>query len=155
MAVVVMFGCSPSTQIVKSWQEPAATLQVSPENKVLTIAMVKDETSRRMIEDQLVKQMKGHGTASYTFLTPELLKEANSDKLTEKIKEGKYNYILLMRLGDVEKEGCFNVVFCQRLTIYRSTNAIAWVDQCCQRDHKPEEHLRPPATIHMERCSRH
>jgi hypothetical protein len=104
IAVVVMFGCSPSTQIVKSWQEPAATLQVSPEVKILTIAMVKDETSRRVIEDQLVKQMKGHAVASYTFLTPELLKEANSEKLTEKIKEGKYNYILLMRLGDVEKE---------------------------------------------------
>ena len=50
-----MAGCGPSTKIVKTWQEPNATLQVSPSNKTLTVAMIKDETSRRIVEDQLVK----------------------------------------------------------------------------------------------------
>jgi len=102
--VISIVSCSPSTRIVKSWQEPSATLQVSAANKVLVIAMVKDETSRRVIEDQLVKRMNSNAVASYTFLTAEVIKEANADKLTEKLKQSKFNYVLLMRLADVEKE---------------------------------------------------
>ncbi len=102
--VISIVSCGPSTKIVKSWQEPSATLQVSAANKVLVIAMVKDETSRRVIEDQLVKRMNSNAVASYTFLTAEVIKEANADKLTEKLKQSKFNYVLLMRLADVEKE---------------------------------------------------
>jgi len=99
-----MLGCSPSTQIVKSWQEPNATIQTNVVNKVLVIAMVKDEVSRRVIEENLVKRLGSNAISSYTFITPDLLKEANGDKFMEKLKQDKYNYVLLMRLADVQKE---------------------------------------------------
>lgn len=100
----ILISCSPSTQIVKSWQEPNATLQANTTNKTLVIAMVKDETSRRVIEDQLVKRMNSHAIASYSLFTADMLKEASADKFSEKLIQDKYNYVLLMRLGDVEKE---------------------------------------------------
>jgi len=101
---MLIAGCSPSTKIVKSWQEPNATLQANATNKILVIAMVKDETSRRVIEDELVKRMNKNAVASYTFVTPDMLKEASGEKLSDKLSQDKYNYVVLIRLADIEKE---------------------------------------------------
>jgi len=103
--ISVLLSCSPSTEIVKSWQEPNTTLTVAaPENKVLVISMVKDEGSRRSIEDQLVKRIKGNAVASYTILTTDMLKAASPEALSAKLKEDKFSHVLLMRLADIEKE---------------------------------------------------
>ena len=102
--LMLIAGCSPSTKIVKSWQEPNATLQANATNKILVIAMVKDETSRRVIEDELVKRMNKNAVASYTFVTPDMLKEASGEKLSDKLSQDKYNYVVLIRLADIEKE---------------------------------------------------
>jgi hypothetical protein len=102
--VTAISSCGPSTKIVKSWREPGASITRGPANKSLVIAVVKDESSRRVIEDQLVKRLQGIGIASYTMLTPDLLKEANESTLKQKLDEGKFTHVLLMRLGDVETE---------------------------------------------------
>ncbi len=100
----ILLSCGPSTKIVKTWQEPGASVTQSAGNKTLVISMVKDESSRRVIEDQLVKRISGSTVASYTILTPELLKEANEATLSDKLTQGQFTHVLLMRLGDVEKE---------------------------------------------------
>ena len=66
----LMIGCSPSTQIVKSWQEPNTTIQASALNKILVMAIVKDESSCRVIEDQLVKRIDSNAVDSYTWSEP-------------------------------------------------------------------------------------
>ena len=104
MIACTLFGCGPSTKIVKSWQEPGASVTKNADNKTLVISLVKDETSRRVIEDQLIKRLNDKAVASYTILTPDLLKEANEEMLNEKLKEGNFTHVLLMRLADVEKE---------------------------------------------------
>ena len=98
-----LVGCA-STEIVKTWMEPKATVQPSPTNKVLVIALVKDETSRRVIEDELVKRLNSNAVASYTVLSTEMLKDTTGAMLSQKIKQDKFNYLLVMRLADVEKE---------------------------------------------------
>ena len=105
-AIVALFlcSCSPSTEIVKSWSEPNTKVSNDSTHKTLVIAMVKDEASRRVVEDAMVKRLKGYGVASYTFIYPEVLGKASEEYLTEKIKEGNYTNVLLMRLADVEKE---------------------------------------------------
>jgi len=102
--IVCLISCSPSTKIEKSWREPGATVSVNPQNKVLVIAMVKDETSRRVIEDELVKRLNKSAVASYSVLPAEMLKGASEEALTQQIKTGGYTHVLLMRLADVEKE---------------------------------------------------
>jgi len=97
-------GCGPSTKIEKSWKEPTATIKADGTNKILVVALVKDETSRRVVEDNLVKRMGSKAVASYTFITPDMLKEANENKFYEQLKQEKYEYVLLTRLADVEKE---------------------------------------------------
>jgi hypothetical protein len=68
------------------------------------IAMVKDETSRMIIEDELVKRMNANAVASYTFLTTEMIKAADPQVLAQKIQQDKFTHVLLMRLADVEKD---------------------------------------------------
>ena len=97
--ITTFVSCGPSTKIEKSWQEPGASVTPGEPNKTLVIALVKDETSRRVIEDQLVKRLGGSATASYTVAA-----NATQDELNQKITEGKYTHVLLMRLADVEKE---------------------------------------------------
>ena len=101
---MTLLSCGPSTKIVKSWVEPGATVTATPETNTLVISMVKDETSRRVIEDQLVKKLTGKATASYTILSSETIKQANEEALNQMVAQGKYTHILLMRLADVEKE---------------------------------------------------
>ena len=104
LVVTIFISCSPSTEITKTWMEPGATVTPGPDTKTLIIALVKDETSRRVIEDELVSRFKTSAVASYKILTPDLLKEANDEALTRQVTQDKFTHILLMRLADVEKE---------------------------------------------------
>lgn len=101
--ITTLVSCGPSTKIEKSWQEPGASVSPGPNNKTLVIALVKDETSRRVIEDQLVKRLSGNTTASATA-SYTIAANATEEVLNQKITEGKYTHVLLMRLADVEKE---------------------------------------------------
>src|SRR6478609_840848 len=103
--IICLISCSPSTQIEKTWREPGATVKAGPQNKVLVIAMVKDETSRRVIEDALVKRMTlSTAVSSYSILPAEMLKGASEEALNQQIKTGGFTHVLMMRLADVEKE---------------------------------------------------
>ena len=95
-----LVSCGPSTKIEKTWMEPGASVTPGATNKTMVIALVKDETSRRVIEDQLVKRLGGTATSSYTMLP----NGSTEDQLKQKLTEGNYTHVLLMRLADVEKE---------------------------------------------------
>jgi hypothetical protein len=99
-----MMACSPSTEIVKSWREPSSVVSPTGNQKVMVIALVKDEASRRIVEDNLAKRLNGKGVPSYTILTEEMVKAAKEDALTEKLSQGGFTHVLMVRLADVEKE---------------------------------------------------
>jgi hypothetical protein len=104
LGVSAFIGCGPSTSIEKSWHEPGATVTPSGNQKVFVIGMVKDESSRRIIEDNLVKRIKVPSVQSYTVLTEDMIKAAKEDALGELLSKGGYTHVLMVRLADVEKE---------------------------------------------------
>jgi len=104
VVLISLVSCGPSTKMEKSWMEPGASVTTSAPNKTLVIAMVKDETSRRVIEDQLVKRIGSPSVSSYTLISTDMLKEASDEALKKIITDGKFTHVLLMRLADVEKE---------------------------------------------------
>jgi len=104
LVICTICSCGPSTKIEKSWVEPGARVAPDPKNKVMVIALVKDETSRRVIEDELVKRIKTPAVASYQFLTSEMIKAASDEALNSMITKENFTHILLMRLADIEKE---------------------------------------------------
>ncbi|HEX6171366.1 MAG TPA: hypothetical protein VFZ33_16880 [Chitinophagaceae bacterium] len=104
VVMTILVSCGPSTKIEKSWMEPGASVSPAGSNKTLVVAMVKDETSRRVIEDQLSKRIGSGAVSSYTIVSSEMLKGASEDALKQKVTEGSFTHILLMRLADIEKE---------------------------------------------------
>jgi hypothetical protein len=100
--LTLLAACSPSTKIVKSWTDPSlnsATVQTY--NKVLVIAQLKDDSSRRIAEDKMVASSpRGNFIASYNYLKP-----AQQDQnlvVSELLKDG-IEAIILMRLTDISK----------------------------------------------------
>ena len=74
-AAVSLSSCS-STQLVSSWRNPATTVDVAKLKKVLVICLVKDETSRRVGEDEIVKRNPSFFVASYKVLPTGALKDS-------------------------------------------------------------------------------
>ena len=98
----LMVACSPSTQITKSWTDtswkPGGDL---PFKKVLVVAPLKDESSRRIAEDKLVAQIKKVvAVQSYNYIQPT---DTDQNKLEEKLTQDGFDGIILMRLTDVNK----------------------------------------------------
>jgi hypothetical protein len=104
LGVATFFACGPSTTMEKSWHEPGSTVSGTGNQKVMVISLVKDESSRRIIEDNLVKKMNGKGVASYTIVTADMVKAAKEDALEAMLTQGGFTHVLIVRLADVEKE---------------------------------------------------
>jgi hypothetical protein len=99
----LMFACSPSTKLEKSWADPsfnAATTQ--PFKKVLIFAPLKDAASQRTAEDKIAAQLKEKGAAvpSYTYLQPS---DTIQDLLDQKLVKDGFDGVISMQLKDVEK----------------------------------------------------
>lgn len=105
MAFVILSlaSCSPGTQIVKIWQAPGAVVVPNSTTKTLVIALVKNEDTRRIIENQLLKRFKNNAVASYTIL-PHDSTAKDPAVLAQKIQEGHFTYVLIMRLSSTTNE---------------------------------------------------
>jgi hypothetical protein len=96
----LVFSCSPSTKLEKSWADPSFNAsKMKPFSKVLVVAPFKDATSQRVAEDKIVLSIKNaNAIPSYSYLKPtDLDQKAIEEKL---IKEG-FDGVILMRLKDV------------------------------------------------------
>ena len=51
IAVLALSGCGSNTSIVNSWRDPKITVAQEHFKKVLVVALVKDEASRRVAEN--------------------------------------------------------------------------------------------------------
>ena len=99
--VGLLSACSPSTQLVKTWADPSLNADTKPFNKVLVIAQLKDDSSRRIAEDKVVASSpRGNFIASYNYLKP----GQNDQKLVvaDLLNDG-IEGIILMRLTDIAK----------------------------------------------------
>lgn len=107
IAVIVIISSCSSTRITSSWREPDKTVVFEKLNKVLVVALFKDETSRHNAEDQMAGYLDGKGIVSYNYLDANFNK-ANEESLREKIKADGFDAAVTMRLVDVDKEKIYN-----------------------------------------------
>lgn len=104
LTVLIVFSLSCSTtRITSSWREPDKTIVIEKLNKVLVVALFKDETSRRRAEDQMAGYLNGKGIMSYNYLDVNF-NEANEELLRHKIETDGFDGVVTMRLVDVDKE---------------------------------------------------
>ncbi|HEV8080226.1 MAG TPA: hypothetical protein VGP43_05915 [Chitinophagaceae bacterium] len=103
IAVISFTSCGSPAHIEKSWRDPEVTIDMSKLNKVLVVALLKNEINRRATEDQLVTMLKGKGIASYNYLTKEIREDSEND-IKQKLKEQGFDGAIIMRLADVNKD---------------------------------------------------
>ncbi len=99
---ISLMSCT-TTRITSSWREPDKTVVIDKLNKVLVVAMLKNETSRHKAEDQMVKYLQGKGVVSYNYLN-QSINEKDEKQIIEKIKADHFDGAVIMRLVDVDKE---------------------------------------------------
>ncbi len=68
IAVLALSSCGSNTSIVNSWRDPDVTVAQEQFKKVLVVALVKDEASRRITENRIAASSQIFKT-SYQFLT--------------------------------------------------------------------------------------
>lgn len=100
---LVFFNSCTTTKMSSSWREPDKSIVVENLRKVLVVALLKDETSRRKAEDQMAGFLKGRGVVSYNYLN-ERFNENNEGVLRKKIKDDGFDGAVTMRLVDIDKD---------------------------------------------------
>jgi hypothetical protein len=98
-----LMACSPSTKLVKSWAAPGVSITPGAGNKVLVIGMVRDESGRRAVEDQLVKKL-ANAVASYTLVSSDKIQSTSNADLTKILHDGHFTHVLMMVLADITDE---------------------------------------------------
>lgn len=104
LAFVAMFlsACS-STRIASSWRDPDTKVDLEKLNKVLVVALMRDESSRRAAEDEMAARLKGKGVVSYGYLGEEI-KTLSEEQIRDKLRTDQFDGAITMRLVDVDKE---------------------------------------------------
>jgi hypothetical protein len=100
--VFSVYSCT-STHLVSSWRNPETTVDVNKLHKVWAMCLVKDETTRRVAEDELAKRMPGVIIPSYTKFPSSALKN-NPESVNAAILESGYDGIIIMRLMSKEQQ---------------------------------------------------
>jgi len=100
--LTLMISCN-STKIASSWKEPDKQVDLDKLNKILVVALLKNENSRYLAETEMVKFLDGKGFASFDYLKASFNK-SDENALREKIKNDGFDGAITMRLIDVEKE---------------------------------------------------
>lgn len=101
-------SCGPSTTIQRSWSKPGVSTTNAGIEKILVVSFIKDESSRRVMEDGIVKMIsKTNAVPSYTMFTEQMIKNASPDALNELLVKNGFSHLVLVRLTEIEKEQNF------------------------------------------------
>ena len=102
LSCVFILSCGSTTSIVKSWRDPETTIAKEQFKKVLVVAFVKDETTRKIIETRIALRNPIFKT-SYNYLNGTNLDLTKEQKL-KILNSENFDGVVTMRLVSIEKE---------------------------------------------------
>lgn len=102
LSCVFILSCGSTTSIVKSWRDPETTIAKEQFKKVLVVAFVKDETTRKIIETRIALRNPIFKT-SYNYLNGNNLDLTKEQKL-KILNSENFDGVVTMRLVSIEKE---------------------------------------------------
>ena len=103
LVVVIINACGTTARVEKSWRDPDVSINMTHLNKVLVVALLKNEAVRRSTEDQLVAMLHGKGVASYNILTKDI-KQENEQSIRNELQNQNFDGAIIMRLADVARD---------------------------------------------------
>ncbi|CAC9973508.1 hypothetical protein DBB36_04495 [Flavobacterium sp. WLB] len=102
IAILSLSGCGSNTTIVNSWRDPKITVAQEHFKKVLVVALVKDEASRRITENRIASSNPIFKT-SYQYLN-ETTKDLTKEQKLKILQDENFDGVVTMRLVSTEKE---------------------------------------------------
>jgi hypothetical protein len=97
MALSVLMGCA-ATKTTSTWKDEAYTKKP---HKVMTVAILKSNTNRLVLEDEFTRQLKQKGldaTAGHTVMSEK--EPADKEKVAAALREKGFDTLLVVRLVD-------------------------------------------------------
>src|SRR4051794_35618737 len=98
ISLLLVSNYASATKIKSSWKNPKATAESFQLKKVLVVALIKQDFTRKVAEDKAAgiinKNGRAQATASYTFLTVDDLNDKEAVK--KKIGEMGFDGVILM-----------------------------------------------------------
>ncbi|MCV9929135.1 hypothetical protein OIU83_15830 [Flavobacterium sp. LS1R49] len=98
----LLYSCGTSSTIVSSWRDPKITISSENFKKVLIVALVKDEETRRITENRIASSSPIFHT-SYQFLN-QINNDLTNDQKLKILKDENYDGVITMRLVSKEKQ---------------------------------------------------
>ena len=102
LVILSLSGCGSNITIVNSWRDPKITVAQEHFKKVLVVALVKDEASRRITENRIASSNPIFKT-SYQYLN-ETTKELTKEQKLKILQDENFDGVVTMRLVSTEKE---------------------------------------------------
>ncbi len=102
LSLVILASCSSGTTIVSSWRDPETTTTKEEFKKILVVALVKNEATRRTTENRIAAiDTKFH--SSYSYLNGTNLNLTKEQKI-KIVQDENFDAVVTMRLVDTQKE---------------------------------------------------
>lgn len=98
--LVLLGACAPQTRITTSWRDPDVVIDSKKINKFLVAALLKNQSVRRQVEDNMASIVPGKAVQSYKEFGLDSLKENNS-LYNQKLKSEGFDGVVVMRLVNV------------------------------------------------------
>ena len=102
IVILSLSSCGSNTSIVNSWRDPKITVAQEQFKKVLVVALVKDEASRRVAENRIAASNPIFKT-SYQYLN-ETTKQLSQEQKLKILQDEHFDGVVTMRLVSTEKE---------------------------------------------------
>ncbi|WP_149207692.1 DUF4136 domain-containing protein [Flavobacterium johnsoniae] len=102
IVILSLSSCGSNTTIVNSWRDPKITVAQEHFKKVLVVALVKDEASRRIAENRIAASNPIFKT-SYQYLN-ETTKQLTQEQKLKILQDENFDGVVTMRLVSTEKE---------------------------------------------------
>lgn len=102
-SALMLTACGSVSTLKSSWLKEKYTFKNDHAQKVLLVALAKDESVRRKVEDDMKSVLVGRNveiSTSYNFVKY----GTSQEELMEFIDLGNFSHIITMRVADVEKE---------------------------------------------------
>jgi hypothetical protein len=102
LTAILLYGCGTSSTIVSSWRDPKITISSENFKKVLVVALVKDEETRRITENRIAASSPIFHT-SYQFLN-QINNDLTNDQKLKILNDENFDGVVTMRLVSKEKQ---------------------------------------------------
>lgn len=102
LTAILLYSCGTSSTIVSSWRDPKITISSENFKKVLVVALVKDEETRRITENRIAASSPIFHT-SYQFLN-QINNDLTNDQKLKILNDENFDGVVTMRLVSKEKQ---------------------------------------------------